>query len=35
MVTERQIVAILGVMAAITTVAFAIYNLYNAFKPPQ
>jgi len=35
MVTERQVVAILGVIAATATLGFAIYNIYKAFNPNQ
>jgi len=35
MVTERQVIAVLGVVAAITTLGFAVYNLYKTFYPNQ
>lgn len=35
MVTERQVVAILGVVAAVATLGFALYNIYKAFNPNQ
>ena len=35
MVTERQLLAILGVVAATATLGFAIYTVYKAFNSSQ
>jgi hypothetical protein len=35
MVTERQLLAILAVVAATATLGFSIYAVYKAFNPNQ
>jgi len=34
MVTERQIISIFAVLGTVAALAFSIYNVYLAFKPP-
>jgi hypothetical protein len=35
MITERQLLAILGVVAATATLGFSLYAVYKAFNPNQ